>query len=378
MHEGIEKHISPELGRSTLEIHVPNQFAEKLRNADDIIAGLFGRHREQRIIALGTAYVEAKIQSPELHLPQQRNQLPAFLDAHPEANLYAGGSVPNILTSFARISGHPNVRLFCCVGNDDRGRFFIESIDQRLGKPQVSRQGPTGVAVGVYSKGLTEFLDFYGAADDVTVSRRELSKAKTQLFISDIDFMSVPRTLRQVQRVIRATKRDNGIFALSLGHVGYYPSASDQKHIQEVLSPFYRTPNLVFGNEHEVHYLTGQKDLYDAMTIAFLESELVVATKAEKGALIRLDGEIFSVPAISIEPEDIIDAVGAGDTFMGVALAILMRTPYALRNRDNVTQAMQIANYAASLVIKSMYSQLTDEMGQQVLNYERSINDEKS
>jgi len=55
-----------------------------------------------------------------------------------------------------------------------------------------------------------------------------------------------------------------------------------------------------------------------------------------------------------------------------------MRTPYALRNRDNVTQAMQIANYAASLVIKSMYSQLTDEMGQQVLNYERSINDEKS
>src|SRR3989338_6891856 len=334
MHEGIEKHISPELGRSTLEIHVPNQFAEKLRNADDIIAGLFGRHREQRIIALGTAYVEAKIQSPELHLPQQRNQLPAFLDAHPEANLYAGGSVPNILTSFARISGHPNVRLFCCVGNDDRGRFFIESIDQRLGKPQVSRQGPTGVAVGVYSKGLTEFLDFYGAADDVTVSRRELSKAKTQLFISDIDFMSVPRTLRQVQRVIRATKRDNGIFALSLGHVGYYPSASDQKHIQEVLSPFYRTPNLVFGNEHEVHYLTGQKD--------------------------------------------IIDAVGAGDTFMGVALAILMRTPYALRNRDNVTQAMQIANYAASLVIKSMYSQLTDEMGQQVLNYERSINDEKS
>src|SRR3990167_9028551 len=305
MHEGIEKHISPELGRSTLEIHVPNQFAEKLRNADDIMAGLFGRHREQRIIALGTAYVEAKIQSPELHLPQQRNQLPAFLDAHPEANLYAGGSVPNILTSFARISGHPNVRLFCCVGNDDRGRFFIESIDQRLGKPQVSRQGPTGVAVGVYSKGLTEFLDFYGAADDVTVSRRELSKAKTQLFISDIDFMSVPRTLRQVQRVIRATK-------------------------------------------------------------------------TEKGALIRLDGEIFSVPAISIEPEDIIDAVGAGDTFMGVALAILMRTPYALRNRDNVTQAMQIANYAASLVIKSMYSQLTDEMGQQVLNYERSINDEKS
>lgn len=370
MHE----RISPELDRSKSGIHVPNQFAEKLRNAlDDTTAGLFGRHRKQRIIALGTAYVEAKIQSPELHLPQQSNELPAFLDVHPEANLYAGGSVPNILASFAKISGHPNVRLFCCVGNDDRGRFFIGSIDQRLGKPQVSHKGLTGVAVGVYNKGLTEFLDFYGAADDVIVSRRELRKAKTQLFISDVDFMSTPRTLKQVQKIIRVTKRDHGIFALSLGHAGYYPSVSDQEYMKEVLSPFYRTPNLVFGNEHELQYITGEKDLHDAMITAFPESELVVTTRAEKGALIRLNREIFSVPAISVETEGVIDTIGAGDTFMGVSLAILMRTPYASGNKDNVVRAMRIANYASSLVIRSMHSQLTDEMAQQVLSYERSL-----
>lgn len=370
MHE----RISPELDRSKSGIHVPNQFAEKLRNTlDDTTAGLFERHREQRILALGTAYIEAKIQSPELHLPQQSNELPAFLDAHPEANLYAGGSVPNILASFAKISGHPNVRLLCCVGDDNRGKFFIESIDQRLGKPQVSHKGLTGVAVGVYNKGLTEFLDFYGAADDVTVSGRELRKAKTQLFISDVDFMSTPRTLKQVKKIIRATKRDHGIFALSLGHMGYHPSISDQKHIQEVLSPFYRMPNLVFGNEHELHYITGKKDLHDAIATAFPESELVVTTRAERGALIRLGREIFPVTAIPVVTEDVIDTIGAGDTFMGVSLAILMRTPYAPRNKDDVVHAMRIANYASSLVIRSMHSQLTDEMAQQVLSYERSL-----
>lgn len=380
MHEWIGKHISPELGRSKSEIQAPNQFVEKLRDArhfisnlDDNLASIFGRHKEQRIIALGTAFVEARIQSPELHLPQQRNQLPAFLDAHPEAILYPGGSIPNILSSFIRLSESSNVRLFCCVGNDDRGRFFTESIDRRLGKPKISRKSPTGVWVGVYNNGLTESFDFYGAADDATVSRRELRKAKNEVFISDIDFMSTPHTLKQVQRVTKAIKRDNGVFALSLGHVGYTPSISDQKHIQKVLSPFYRTPNLVFGNEYELLYVTGQKDLYDAMTIAFPESELVVTTRAEKGALIRLGGEIFSVPAIPVETDDIIDAIGAGDTFMGTALAILMRTPYALRNKDNVAHAMRIANYAASLVIKSMHSQLTDEMAQQVLSYERSL-----
>lgn len=82
--------------------------------------------------------------------------------------------------------------------------------------------------------------------------------------------------------------------------------------------------------------------------------------------------------SLSVETKDIIDTIGAGDTFMGAALAILMRTSYVLQNRDSVMHAMRIANYAASLVIKSMHSQLTDEMRQQVLNYERSINNERS
>lgn len=377
--EWIRQYTSSELDRFK-SVNLPHQFAEKLRNARDSIIdfydalSIFGRYKEQRVIALGTAYVEARIQSADLHLPQQRNQLPLFLDAYPEANLSAGGSIPNIVTAFVRLSTDTNARLLCCVGNDDRGRFFTENIDPRLGRPQISDKNPTGVWVGVYNNGLTEDLDFYGAADDATVSRKELRRAKNKLFISDIDFMGTPHTLKQVQEVISAVKRDKGIFALSLGHVGHNPSTSDQKYIREVLSPFYRTPNLVFGNEHELLYVSGENDLYDAMTAAFPETKLAAITRAEKSALIRFSGEIFSVPATFVEPNDIVDVIGAGDAFMGSALAILLRTPYGLWNKDSVTYAMRIASYTASLVVQSTSFQLTPEMAQQVLNYEEVIN----
>lgn len=97
-----------------------------------------------RVIGLGATYVDAKIRSSKLHLPSQRSQLPAFLDAHPEADLYAGGSIPNILTAFIRLSSNPNVKLLSCVGNDTRGKFYAAHTDSRLGEPQVSTRNPTG------------------------------------------------------------------------------------------------------------------------------------------------------------------------------------------------------------------------------------------
>lgn len=327
--------------------------------------------KEQRIIALGAAYVEARIQAPKLHLPQRRNQLPAFLDSHPEATLYAGGSVPNIISSFIRLSDSSNVRLFCCVGNDDRGRFFTENIDQRLGKPKISSKNPTGVWVGVYNNGLTESFDFYGAADDITVSRRELRKAKNEVFISDIDFITTPHTLKQVQKVLRRVNRDNGAFALSLGHVGHNPSVQDQERVQEILSSLSRKPDLVFGNEYELLYISGKTDINDAIRSVFPDSKLLIVTQAEKGAIIRYNGRIISVPAVPIANENVVDSIGAGDTFMGVALAMLMRTTYNLWNENNVAYAVEIASYAASLIIQSMHSHLTQDMAQQVLAYRR-------
>jgi len=40
-------------------------------------------HEGGRIIAIGSAYVEGKIQSSTAHLPKVSSDLPVFLDTHP-------------------------------------------------------------------------------------------------------------------------------------------------------------------------------------------------------------------------------------------------------------------------------------------------------
>lgn len=115
----------------------------------------------EEVIAIGSAYIDGKIWSSELRLPM-RFQLHSFLDAHPEARLYPGGSIPNILTSFVRISGNPNVKLLTCIGNDPRGKFYLENMDKSLGEPQVTMRRPTDIWIGIYNhNGLTEGMDRY-------------------------------------------------------------------------------------------------------------------------------------------------------------------------------------------------------------------------
>lgn len=61
---------------------------------------------ENKIVGLGGAYIDAKIQFPSLGIPIDNAELPNFLDNHPEAQLYAGGSIPNILTAFIKLSDY--------------------------------------------------------------------------------------------------------------------------------------------------------------------------------------------------------------------------------------------------------------------------------
>lgn len=320
-----------------------------------------------RVIALGSAYVEGKITSSELQLPLQRAQLPAFLDAHPEADLYAGGSIPNILTSFVRLSGNPNTRLFCCVGDDTRGKFYSENMDRRLGDPAVSTRQPTGAWVGIYNNRLVEGLDFYGASTDLVVPIQELQLAKNEVFITDVDFCCIPETHEQVGTALSAVE-DQGIFALSL--VGTSPKrASD---IDKILSSFDRQPMLVFGNASELLALANCAEVENAIKEVFPSSRLVVITEGEKGAHIKFDGHVISIPAKYVPKNNVIDETGAGDSYMGTMLAILLRNNYKDWRIDNVVSAAQTATFASTLVIQSMQSRLTPTMVELILDYEKT------
>lgn len=319
-----------------------------------------------RIIALGSAYVEGKIQSVGLHLPEDRNQLPAFLDNHPEADLYAGGSIPNILTSFVRLSGNPRVRLLSCVGNDARGNFYRDSIHEALGKPQVTQQNPTDIWVGIYNNGLVEGIDSFGAMSDLIVSQEELQALKNEVLITDVDVCKLPRVPEQIKKALDVLE-DNGLFALSL--VG----SSPHEDIQQVLSFAKRDPDLVFGNTRELLFISGETDIDKAIKTIFPSSRLLVITQAERGAKVRWHGEVFDIPAGVIPQEQVIDETGAGDSYMGTMLALLLPLNYRDWRENHIINAANVASYAAALVIQSMHSRLTPSMARLVQNYKSNL-----
>lgn len=317
--------------------------------------------QENVVIGLGSAYVEAKIRSSE-RLPAQREQLPTFLDSHPEASLYAGGSVPNILTSFARVSGNPNIRLLSYVGNDSRGRFYLKNMERLLGEPKIT-QRPTDLWVGIYdSDGLVEGMDLYGAIRDLSLSKEDITGIRNRVFITDIDACRFQETQVPIKQALDQTA-DDGVFALSL--VG----ANPEEDISQIIAFTGRAPEVVFGNTYEILSITHETDLDRAIKMVFPSNRLVIITQAEKGALIRLDNDIFSIPAMPVPKERVIDETGAGDSYMGTMLALLLRKTFNTWQKDEIIKAAQIASYASTLVIQSMNSRVTPSMSRYILSY---------
>lgn len=318
-----------------------------------------------RILALGAAYVDAKIKSPNTSLPSQPDQLPDFLDTHPKARLSAGGSIPNIMTTFVRLSTNPNVRLLCCVGDDSRGKFYAEHTDKRLGEPQISTRNPTGIWVGVYDdqEELVDALDFYGAAGDITVSEEDLKDTRNSVLITDIDACRVPDGLDSIKKIVETLQQKKDLFVLSLS------GTSSAEDVLKPLASVNRTPDIVFGNSHELSAITHDTSVINSIKDVFPTSKLVVITQGEAGSEIVFKEQLFSVPPKYLPKEKVIDATGAGDAFMGTMLAILFGIKQSDWTNDDIIRAATIASFSSSLVIQSTMPRLTPSMAQQVLGY---------
>lgn len=318
-----------------------------------------------RILGLGAAYVDAKVKSPSRPLPPNPDQLPAFLDVHPEASLSAGGSIPNIMTALVRLSPNTNARLFCCIGDDSRGRFFAEHTDKLLGNPQISMKNPTGIWVGVYDDQgkLVDNSDFYGAAGDITVSKEDLEVSRNAILITDIDACRVSDGLDSIKNIAETLQAKEDLFILSLS------GTSSAEEVHKPLVFVNRTPDIVFGNYHELSAISHDTDVTKSIKAVFPTSKLVVITRGEAGSVIKFRDQFFSVPPKYLPKERIVDTTGVGDAFMGTMLAILLGVNHSDWAEDDIIRAAMIGSFSSALVIQNTLPRLTASMAQQVLDY---------
>lgn len=101
--------------------------------------------------------------------------------------------------------------------------------------------------------------------------------------------------------------------------------------------------NILFLNHHEALQITGYQGIIAVQKLLERGIETVVLSMGEKGALLGTKAGTFTVHAHAC---DAVDSTGAGDTFLGVALAAAV-----LRQCNVDERALEIAAQAAALTV---------------------------
>lgn len=324
-----------------------------------------------RFIGIGVAHVDYVFDGVDEVFPTKRDEVLSFIETHKPYLIRAGGPMPNTFTVISQLPINRDVRLFYCIGDDERGRFFQEETTRLIGAPQIHPTEPTGVWVGFNDeRGFLKFgIADYGASLKVYVSNAELVEQRNDIFMTDVSSCKNEEIHAQTEKCLKRLDQDGGIFVLSLG--GARPASVDTNKLSSVLSALRYDPQIVFSNTEEFKYTTGAEDLRRSIFHYFPNTRLLVITAGAEGSLIRFEDQVIEVPATT--DVDVKDDAGAGDAYAGTMLGQLFNYPYKLWDSTLVKHAGYVASFAASQVIASPYARLSLGQTETILNYSTKI-----
>ncbi len=327
-----------------------------------------------RLIGLGLALVDHKIKYQTIRLPQSIDDLPVFLDEHDGiTHISAGGPICNTLTAFISYLPQSIVQLYSAIGEDKKGDFFRQHTSEKLGHPQINSSKPTGLwacVIDEFTNEIKEKLSYYGAAQTVSMSKKDVAEEKNTLFITDVSSCKFPDILNQAEDVLPKLKREGGLFVLSLN--GARPSAVSDIYLDSMFRSLPYHPQIIFANQAELLYVTGKTNLQDAIYTAFPSSQLLITTCGKDGAIIRFEGDVITIPTCTVEKDKISDETGAGDAFMGTMLAVLYPRLFSM-DKKIVIKAAKIASCAGALITQTINSRVANEQVGLIQKYAKSV-----
>lgn len=302
----------------------------------------------ERYIGVGLAMVDEKIHQENL---QVEGTLREFLDHQLDIKRAAGGVTPNILSTFARFDNDFNAELIARTGNDARGEFFRSQTSQ-LGEIQCDEEKPTGVVVSfIDQEGIVYHRDRdLGAAKHLEVGKTDVD-SDVELFVSDLTTLRHPQVRERSNDALSRLK--NGQFFLNLA--GLNPAIAQRHEQLAVINDLSKSPDIVTGNEDEFAFLLGDDNF--SIEQAFPDARLLILTLAEKGSIVRFEGEELYIPPAPVE--NVHDETGAGDTYAGLMLGALHTEPYTTWSKSHVINACTTAAYGASIVVASDRTRLS-------------------
>eukprot|EP00553_Chaetoceros_curvisetus_P010504 CAMPEP_0204612224 /NCGR_PEP_ID=MMETSP0717-20131115/329_1 /ASSEMBLY_ACC=CAM_ASM_000666 /TAXON_ID=230516 /ORGANISM="Chaetoceros curvisetus" /LENGTH=422 /DNA_ID=CAMNT_0051624221 /DNA_START=222 /DNA_END=1486 /DNA_ORIENTATION=+ len=272
---------------------------------------------------------------------------------------FPGGKGANQAIAAARLclgyKSHTNVHMICKVGNDAYGEQLLTNFDkdgvkyedamsrQDNAKSDVDISGlHTGIAsITVDKKGENTIVVIPGSNHALTVDEVE---TKIQAIVEQhSDAKSIIMTQLEIQHdvALAAMKVGKELGALTILN----PAPTNAGSL--IHQDFYKFVDIIIPNETELQSLISEGGVEDqseeAMAIELLNrgiEKAVIVTLGEKGACVveRMNGgerprvTSISAPAgVNTRQDDVIDTVGAGDSFCG-SFAVYLSTGLDIPN----------------------------------------------
>lgn len=295
-----------------------------------------------------------QILAEEKHLPLYKEMEEKF-----KVSYVAGGATLNSMRVGQWILQTPHVfSYFGSVGEDSRAKTLIDNAEAAgvNMKPQVNTKNPTGTCACLITEGgkHRSLIANLSAANDFT--KEHLEDKEIWNIVEEADYYYIggffltvsPESILQVAK--HACEKNKYLMMnLSAPFISQF--------FAEPLSKCLPYIDILFGNETEAVAFAKFQNFRteDVKTIAIKTAELekanknrsrvVIFTQGSDPTIVVVDGVATEYPVQKINPNDIVDTNGAGDSFVGGFLSQF------IQGKD-IPRCIEVANYAARYIIQ--------------------------
>ena len=267
----------------------------------------------------------------------------------------AGGAPANVAVAVAR--NGVDASLACKVGNDDFGRFLLDTMKEQgvtVATPEMIDEAITTLAfVSLTPEGERSFTFARKPGADMFLKAEE---------IKDEDIMESDIIHAGSLTLQKTPSRDATITALRKGHemgklvsfdINYRPNLwnGEKEKAMESVESIFPYINMLKISDEETDFVGGIENIHDFMEKN--DIHLVVETLGGEGSRAFFNG--MEVRAEGFKAK-VVDTTGAGDAFWGAFMACLLlqgvRNPAALTD-EILYKALRYGNASGSICVSN-------------------------
>ncbi len=265
---------------------------------------------------------------------------------HVVVKLAGGGSAANTIFIVAQLGGAAFYS--CKVASDETGDFFMKDlnaagVDTNLDSGR--EKGITGECISMVTPDAERtMMTHLGITQSLSTKELNTDALRQSRFLYIEGYLVSSPTAYEAALKAQQIAHEAGVkVTLTLSDPAMVQNFKDQ--FDKILDA---GVDILFCNEDEAKLLANNDDRDAAIEHVRKICKSFVVTCGKEGAIVCAGDQLLSVPGVPTQP---VDTTGAGDIFAGSFL-------FALSRGASFSQAAELANKAASLLVSSFGARL--------------------